>query len=101
MLDSQSNASISMTALYRRLGAIGLTRSTVRDTLLPDWWGDEFEEREGAVLEAAAYIARRTGLSFRRLVDETQVPGQPDCFITPSDSNRFKAVIQSTKPLLL
>ncbi|MEB3175164.1 MAG: ImmA/IrrE family metallo-endopeptidase [Cyanobacteriota bacterium] len=85
MLDTQSNTSISMTALYRRLDGIGLTRSTVRNTLLPDWWCDEFEEREGAVFEAAAYIARRTGLTFRRLVDETQ-----ELSLTQGSTIRFK-----------
>jgi Zn-dependent peptidase ImmA (M78 family) len=61
-----------MKALYKRLRTIGLTRPIVRNTLLPDWWCDEFEEREGAVFEAAAYVARHTGLPFDRLIDETQ-----------------------------
>ncbi|MEB3175167.1 MAG: hypothetical protein VKN60_08295 [Cyanobacteriota bacterium] len=65
-----------MTALYRRLGGIGLTRAT---TLLPDWWRDEFEEQEGAVFEAAAYIARRTGLTFRRRI-KLQYPKGSETF---------------------
>ncbi len=74
MLDTQkdSSATISIATLYKRLNHAGLTRSTVRNILLPDWWCDEFEEREGAVFEAAAYIARHTGLAFDRLIDETQ-----------------------------
>jgi Zn-dependent peptidase ImmA (M78 family) len=86
MLDTEkdSSADVSMKALYKRLRTIGLTRPIVRNTLLPDWWCDEFEEREGAVFEAAAYVARHTGLPFDRLIDETQelslIQGSGLCF---------------------
>jgi Zn-dependent peptidase ImmA (M78 family) len=74
MLDTRKDSStdISMKVLYDRLRNVGLTRPTIRNTLLPDWWCDDFEEREGAVFEAAAYIARYTGLPFDRLIDQTQ-----------------------------
>ncbi len=74
MLDTvnDSSVTISIDTLYARLRNIGLTRSTVRNLLLPDWWCDEFEQREGTFFEAAAYIARRTGLDFSALIHEDQ-----------------------------
>jgi Zn-dependent peptidase ImmA (M78 family) len=101
MLDTKkdSSADISMKALYERLKDIGLTPSTVRDTFLPDWWCDEFEQREGAVFEAAAYIARHTGLAFDRLIDETQelslTQGSGICFKKRQGTNESALAIAS------
>lgn len=74
MLDTtmDSGVSISIERLYDRLISIGLQKKVVQKMLLPDWWCKEFEQREGAVFEAAAYIARRTGLDFSALIHEDQ-----------------------------
>jgi hypothetical protein len=54
---------------YTRLGLIGLDKASIKKSLLPDWWCDEFEKEQGAMVEAAAYIARRTNLDFHDLLN--------------------------------
>jgi Zn-dependent peptidase ImmA (M78 family) len=71
---SSSDRLIDLKTLYQRLANLGFPKKFVRDVLLPDWWCDEFEQEAGAVVEAAAYIAQRTGLNFRMLLDVDREP---------------------------
>jgi Zn-dependent peptidase ImmA (M78 family) len=58
---------------YRRLNDLGFgSKNTVRQYLLPDWWCDEFEQSPSAMVEASAYVCRRTGIDFAALM----APGQ-------------------------
>ncbi|MBI5545494.1 MAG: ImmA/IrrE family metallo-endopeptidase [Deltaproteobacteria bacterium] len=57
-----------MTALYKRLSHLGLTRSYVRSTLLPSWWNDDVADEESGFAHAAMLVAKHTGLPVERLL---------------------------------
>ncbi|NJK35290.1 MAG: ImmA/IrrE family metallo-endopeptidase [Oscillatoriales cyanobacterium SM2_2_1] len=58
------------TDFYQRLNDVGFgSKQSVRRDLLPDWWCDEFEQRPGAIIEASAYVSRRTGITFEALME--------------------------------
>lgn len=58
-----------MSDLYDRLLSIGFTQEFVKQQVLPDWWCPEFEESDGAVIEAASYAARRLNLDLGSILD--------------------------------
>jgi Zn-dependent peptidase ImmA (M78 family) len=63
-----------MADLYQRLASVGLTKSFLLKQGLPDWWCDEYEASEGAVVTAAAHIAKRLNLDLKSLLDEQARP---------------------------
>jgi Zn-dependent peptidase ImmA (M78 family) len=65
---------IRMNDLYSRLTSLGLPKIFVRKNLLPDWWDEEFEATDGAVLQAASYVSRRLNLDIDSLLESN---GQP------------------------
>jgi hypothetical protein len=69
---SSGDRTIDIKAFYQRLAGLGFPRKFVREVLLPDWWCDEYEQQGGAVVEAAAYVSRRTNFDFSALLDEGQ-----------------------------
>jgi Zn-dependent peptidase ImmA (M78 family) len=60
--------------LYQRLASVGLTKAFLLKQALPDWWCDEYEASEGAVVTAAAHIAKRLNLDLKSLLDEQARP---------------------------
>jgi Zn-dependent peptidase ImmA (M78 family) len=85
-----------MADLYSRLSDIGFPPKYVREVALPDWWCDEFEQSEGAAIDAASYAARRLNLDLDSLLEQGSVPsfkltGNPKFkTIKGSDRNKFK-----------
>lgn len=69
---SSGDRTIDIKAFYQRLAGLGFPKKFVREVLLPDWWCDEYEQQGGAVVEAAAYVSRRTNFDFSALLDEGQ-----------------------------
>jgi Zn-dependent peptidase ImmA (M78 family) len=69
---SSGDRAVDIKAFYQRLAGLGFPRKFVREVLLPDWWCDEYEQQGGAVVEAAAYVSRRTNFDFSALLDEEQ-----------------------------
>lgn len=67
-------ATISIQDFYSRLAEIGLTPKFVRQFLLPEWWVRECESEVDAVVEAAAYVSRRTNLDFNSLIQGNTQP---------------------------
>lgn len=63
---------ISMSKLYQKLSAIGLSEGYVRKTALPSWWSDELNDKPAAVLEGAGHIAKRLHLDLRSLLADEQ-----------------------------
>ena len=63
-----------MESLYQRLLNVGLPKSYVKRQGLPDWWCEEYEQSEGAIVTAAAHISKRFNLDFQSLLNEQ---GQP------------------------
>jgi hypothetical protein len=84
-----------MADLYSRLSDIGFPPKYVREVALPDWWCDEFEQSDGAVINAASYAARRLNLDLDSLLKQGSVPsfnltGKPKFkTIKGSDCNKF------------
>jgi Zn-dependent peptidase ImmA (M78 family) len=85
-----------MADLYSRLSDIGFPPKYVREVALPDWWCDEFEQSDGAAIDAASYAARRLNLDLDSLLEQGSVPsfkltGNPKFkTIKGSDCNKFK-----------
>lgn len=65
---------LSMSTLYQKLSAIGLSESYVRKSVLPSWWNDELNDKPAAVLEGAGHIAQRLHLDLRSLLADDQAP---------------------------
>lgn len=65
---------ISMSALYTKLAAIGFPKKFVRESALPSWWNDELNDKPVAVLEGAGHIARRLHLDLKSLLEDKQEP---------------------------
>jgi hypothetical protein len=65
---------IRMADLYQRLASVGLTKAFLLKQALPDWWCDEYEETEGAVVTAAAHVSKRLNLDLKSLLDEQAQP---------------------------
>jgi hypothetical protein len=63
---------LSMSTLYKKLSAIGLSESYVRQFVLPSWWSDELNDKPAAVLEGAGHIAKRLHLDLRSLLLDDQ-----------------------------
>jgi Zn-dependent peptidase ImmA (M78 family) len=84
-----------MADLYSRLSDIGFPPKYVREVALPDWWCDEFEQSDGAVINAASYAARRFNLNLESLLEHESLPsfnlmGKPKFkTIKDSDCNKF------------
>ena len=84
-----------MADLYSRLSQIGLPKKYVQEVALPDWWCDEFEQSEGAVINAASYAARRLNLDLESLLESKSLPtfnltGKPKFkAVKGSDCNKF------------
>lgn len=71
-MTNTTEQTFNIKTFYKRLQGIGLDKKSVKKSLLPDWWCDEYEQEKGAVYEAAAYIAKRTNLNFDDLIDPSQ-----------------------------
>jgi hypothetical protein len=84
-----------MADLYSRLSKIGFPPTYVREVALPDWWCDEFEQSDGAAIDAASYAARRLNLDLESLLEPESLPsfnftGKPKFkAIKGSDCNKF------------
>jgi Zn-dependent peptidase ImmA (M78 family) len=63
-----------MADLYSRLSQIGFPPKYVREVALPDWWCDEFEQSDGAAIDAASYAARRFNLDLDSLLEPESSP---------------------------
>jgi hypothetical protein len=63
-----------MADLYSRLSKIGFPPTYVREVALPDWWCDEFEQSDGAAIDAASYAARRLNLDLDSLLEPESSP---------------------------
>jgi hypothetical protein len=59
---------LRMADLYDRLNAIGFSKSFVRQKILPEWWDNELEQTQAAVVEAALYLSRRLNLKASSLL---------------------------------
>lgn len=59
---------LRMADLYDRLDAIGFSKSFVRQKILPEWWDNELEQTQAAVVEAALYLSRRLNLKASSLL---------------------------------
>ncbi len=86
-----------MADLYSRLSQIGFPKKYVQEVALPDWWCDEFEQSDGAVIDAASYAARRFNLDLDSLLEPRSSPGfnitgNPK-FKTVKDSDCTKFII--------
>ena len=76
---------VDLKTLYDRLKQIGFNRDFVKKKLLPDWWDNDFEATQSAVVEAAAYVSRRTNLDMRSLLYADSEP-----FFQESGHHEFK-----------
>lgn len=76
---------LRMADLYDRLNAIGFSKSFVRQKVLPEWWDNELEQTQAAVLEAVLYVSRRLNLKASSLL----VPEAPLSFEV-NGSTKFK-----------
>jgi Zn-dependent peptidase ImmA (M78 family) len=65
-------STLSMSALYKKLGKIQLQKDFVRKMGLPSWWDDELNDKPIAVLEGAGHIAKRLNLDLKSLLDHDQ-----------------------------
>jgi IrrE N-terminal-like domain len=63
-----------MNDLYDRLMSIGLSKEFLRESVLPDWWCDEYEQEADATVTAAAYFAKLLNLNFKSLLDDNLQP---------------------------
>lgn len=63
------NSTNPMADLYRRLGAVGLTKQMVRRYILPDWWDDQVAEKPAGYAEGISFISRHLGLDLASLRD--------------------------------
>ena len=59
-----------MANLYNQLAQLGFDKKFVQDFVLPDWWCPEFEQTDGAAIDAAAYASRRLDLDLDSLLDQ-------------------------------
>ncbi|MGB0564415.1 MAG: ImmA/IrrE family metallo-endopeptidase [Spirulinaceae cyanobacterium] len=65
---------MDMQILYHQLDQIGLSKRYIQQQILPDWWDNEFEQSNGAVATAAAYLSRRLSLNFESLIQRDRQP---------------------------
>ena len=63
------SATNPMADLYRRLGAVGLTKPYVRKMILPDWWDDQVAENPAGYAEGLSFLSRHLGLDIVSLRD--------------------------------
>jgi Zn-dependent peptidase ImmA (M78 family) len=63
-----------MADLYQRLISVGLSKSFVQKQGLPDWWCEEYEQTDGAIVTAAAHISKRLNLDLPSLLNEQMQP---------------------------
>lgn len=70
----QTQVPTRMANFYQRLAAVGLPKSFVIAQGLPDWWCEEYEQSEGAIVTAAAHIAKRLNLELSSLLNEQEQP---------------------------
>ena len=63
-----------MESLYQRLQNVGLPKSYVKRQGLPDWWCEEYEQSEGAIVTAAAHISKRFNLDLQSLLNGQDQP---------------------------
>lgn len=61
------NATNPMADLYRRLGAVGLTKQRVRRFILPEWWNDQIAANPAGFAEGISFISRHLGLELASL----------------------------------
>jgi hypothetical protein len=80
---------LSMSTLYQKLSAIGLSESYVRRSALPSWWNDELNNQPTAVLEGAGHIAKRLHLDLRSLISDDQ-----EVQFKPLPQTKFKYHLQ-------
>ena len=59
-----------MTALYDRLGKVGLPAKYVRDTALPSWWDDSVADNPAGYAQGLLILSRHLGLDLASLQDE-------------------------------
>ncbi len=55
--------------LYRRLGAVGLTRKIIRQAILPEWWDDQVAANPAGFAEGISFLSRHLGLDLASLRD--------------------------------
>ena len=65
---------VRMADFYQRLATVGLPKAFVRKQGLPDWWCDDYEESEGAIVTAAAHVSKRLNLDLKSLLNEQELP---------------------------
>jgi hypothetical protein len=70
------NTTNPMADLYRRLGAVGLTKQRVRQFILPEWWDDQVAANPAGFAEGISFISRHLGLELTSLRE----PGLPIAF---------------------
>lgn len=63
-----------MASLYQRLLNVGLSKSYIQRQGLPDWWCEEYEQSEGAIVTAAAHLSNRFNLDLESLLNEQDQP---------------------------
>ena len=63
-----------MPDLYRRLKAVGLTRTYVRKMIFPEWWDDQVADNPAGFLEGLLYLSRHAGLDLATLKDPSSSP---------------------------
>lgn len=63
-----------MIQLYHRLQAVGLSKSYVKERLLPDWWDDEIAFNDTGYAEALGYLSRFAALDLRSLLNNSSQP---------------------------
>jgi len=80
-----------MIQLYHRLQAVGLSKSYVKERLLPDWWDDEIAFNDTGYAEALGYLSRFAALDLRSLLNNSSQPlfnTLPDCKYKKSKNTR-------------
>src|SRR5687767_268148 len=63
-----------MSALVKRLRKVGVTRTYLREVVLPDWWDDEIADNPAGYVEALMYVSGHLGLEFASLRDPDRRP---------------------------
>jgi hypothetical protein len=63
---NMTHTPIKIKDIYNRLAAIGFPQQFVRKQVLPEWWCDEYDQTEGAAIDAASYAARRLNINLRQ-----------------------------------
>jgi hypothetical protein len=59
-----------MVGLYKRLSRIGLTRTYVKNTVLPGWWDDELASNPAGYAQGLLLLSRHLGLDLASLQED-------------------------------